>query len=461
MSSPSSTDVVRDAGTIERYHILLGQLGFDSGVTISGDYVSATGSALTKETLYPALHTMIREHGALGVQVRPGATSKVVPQFIRLPQVDLDSIVEFLEDDATSTDDLLRTQLERSFALDTAVPLWRVTVVKGRTVVLSFHHAIGDGQSGPALHAALLSALNRTAAAAASNIVAIAPDATLVAPVEALTNISVSPGGLVQMLQELFTPKKLRRRAWTGGRVPRTPSLAIAVRAWGLAPPQTAALLARCRARQTTLTAALHVLAVGVLARVLGAHGALRGVARIAAETPVSLRRFTGVPPVALCDQVSSVYVSPRAVPLERGAPFPWDDARAAGEVLHARVGKTRELLGMLRLLQRMGSAESYYAEKLGKPRACGLVISNLGRFPDGDAEKAGDAPWKLENVFFCQSDAVQGSAFKINVVGSPEGSTNITFAWSKDALEDSLGEELVREIKATLEALLEEPIPA
>lgn len=454
MSTPAG-DVVRDAGVLERYHLLLTQLGFDSCVAISGEYTSAEGHNLTKETLYPALHAMIQKHGALGVQVRPGKTLKAAPHFVRLREIDLDTAVEFREDKTASADRLLRAELERPFELGTTAPLWRATVLNGCMVVFAFHHCIGDGQSGPALHAALWTALNSTQPTEGfSSTVAVPEGTSPVGPTEAYTKISVSAGGFAHMAHALFTPKKTQPyfRAWTGNAVPTVPSLDITVHCWSIPPSQTSALLRLCREHNTTLTAFLCALMTGVLARLLAERKLTPKVKAIAVEVPVSLRRFTGVSPLALCDQVSHAHLFCRLAPFPREGPFPWDVARKAGEDLHKQVPKTREILGMLRILLRTGSAEAYYRDKLGKKRESGMVLSNLGRFPVAAEE---GAEWRLEQVYFAQSDVVQGSAMKVNVVGSPEGSTNVTFAWGKGAVEESLAEAFVEEMKAALDIVL------
>lgn len=444
---------------MERYHILLSQLGFDSCVTVLGEYVSTTSSTLTKETLYPALHTIVQEHGALGVQVLPGATIKAVPKFVRLHEIDLDAVVEFLQDDSVSKDDLLRKQLERPFALGTTAPLWRVTVINGRVLVFTYHHSIADGQSGLALHAALWSALNSVSAdeEGCSSKVAVPANSSIVGPVEAYTNISVSLSGIAYILHTLLAPKKLQAssKAWTGNPVPETPMLDINVRCWEIPAGQTLEILKRCREHKTTLTPFLQILLVGVLSRLLAERKLPKKLKTIAAEAPVSLRRFTGVSPLELCDHVSLALQFLRIAPIGDDKPFPWDTARKFGEDLQRNIRKTREILGVLRIVLCLKLADTHYTDMLGKKRETGLVQSNLGRFPMGEAQKADDAKWRLEKVYFAQSDVVQGSAMKVNVVGSPEGSTNITFAWGKGAVDEDLAEAFIKETKAALDSVL------
>ncbi|EKM56129.1 uncharacterized protein PHACADRAFT_257207 [Phanerochaete carnosa HHB-10118-sp] len=448
---------------MERYHVLLSQLGFDSCVAIAGKYVSVSGTPLTKEVIYPALHTMMQTHAGLGMQIAAGVTRADIPKYVRLPEVDLDAVVEFLEDSAADVDELLRAQLGRPFALGTSAPLWRVTVVNGATVVFAAHHAIADGQSGPALHATLLSALNDTATDQSKEFdrtVAVPQAIPLAEPTEAYMNISLSWSSIFHLLYQLLVPKSWlpSATAWTGNSIPPVPSLDMHVRCWSVSAAQTREILRRCREHGTTLTAFLHTLLVGVLARVLAEERSEEASAcsTVNVAVPVSLRRFTGVPPRGLCNHISTVYFfSPLRPVLVGGGDFSWEATRAFGKELHGSVSRAPELLGKLRLLFRCGVAESYFRGILGKRRASGMGLSNLGPFPV--AKQEGEVSrWTISNVFFAQCDVVRGAAVKVNVVGSPEGTTNVAFTWGKASLDEDLANTLIREVKTTLDAMLE-----
>ncbi|GJE88156.1 hypothetical protein PsYK624_042390 [Phanerochaete sordida] len=446
---------------MERYHVLLGQLGFDSCVVIAGRYASESGASLTRNVLYPALRTLVHQHAALGVQIVVGATRADVPKFVRLPEVDLDAIVEFTEDTTSPVDELLRTQLGRLLEFGTSAPLWRVTVVNGSTVFFAFHHVIADGQSGPALLATLLAALNSDPADtsdASSGIVSVPQTATLAGPAEAYTDVSVPWLSLLHELYKMGAPKSWlpSATAWTGNAAPATPSLAMHVRCWSIPAPQTIELLRQCRAHATTLTAVLHTLLVGVLARVLAELRPAQAAAwrTVHVAVPVSLRRATHAPPTALCDHVSTLHGYAPLHPLRaRGADFPWGAARDFGRGLHARVPRAPQLLGELAVLFRWGLAEGFFTGMLGKKRTTGLGLSNVGRFPEVPQE--GKARWTLNEVYLGQCDVVRGAAIKVNVVGSPEGTTNITFTWGEGAIDEDLVEAFIAGAKETLDSML------
>lgn len=283
----------------------------------------------------------------------------------------------------------------------------------------------------------------------------------MVGPAEAYADTSVSWSGLLSMAYERLVPQSWKpatpaATAWTGNPIPQIPSPDLTVRAWSIPPSQTTALLQLCRSNTTTLTAFLHTLLVGVLSRLLVAREEAGGYKTIAVGIPVSLRRFTGVSPFELCDHVSGMALYTPLVPIIDGKDFPWDTARTVAAELQERVPGSSERLGVTRILLRFVSHESLLKDALGKKRTVGLGLSNLGRFPlREDYIRAEDAKWRLESVFFAQSDVVRGSAFKANVVGSPEGATNVTFSWGKTAIDQGLAETLVVEMKATLDNML------
>lgn len=443
---------------MERYHVLLGELGFDSCVAIAARYVPASGAPLTKETLYPALHTVVQRHAALGVQIAPGADPRAVPKYVCLSEVDLDAAVEFLEDDAASVDELLQAQLVRPFAIGTSAPLWRLTVANGRMVVFASHHVIADGQSGPALHAALLAALNDANTGLPSNSRVPVLQSTLIhGPTEAYTDISLSWSSLLHELYKVLAPKSWlpSATAWTGNNIPSTPSIAMNVRCWEISAAQTVEILKRCRENKTTLTAFLHTLLVGVLSRVLQETrpDEVAECKTINVAVPVSLRRYTGVPPLDLCDQVSTVHLFSPILPLlDDGKDFSWEATRRFGAELQRNLPSSPELLGEMRMLFRLGIAESYFRGMLGKKRTSGFALSNLGRFP---VAKTIGEKWSLEGVYFAQCDVMRGAAIKVNIVGSPDGATNVAFSWGKASLDEDLANMFIMEMKATLDAML------
>ena len=440
---------------MERYHVLLSQLGFDSCVVIAGEYHSRDATTLSKAKLYTALRQVVLEHGALGMQVRTGKRSSDIPQFVHLSSVDLDTAVEFRDDKGLGMDELLRSELERQFQFDISSPLWHLTVLGGRTVIFAYHHVIADGQSGPAFLSALLSALNSPGGLSHSgggSMIQIPFDVPIFGPVEAYTNVFPSLSELSHTIYKMAVPSSWTEGpyAWTGNPIPRVPNLAMAVRTWQLSAADTTALLRLCRAHDTTLTAFLYTLVVGVLSRLVGQPRT------IATTIAVSLRRFTGAPPAVLCDHVCSTQAYVPLCPVDRATGFPWAATAQYAARVREAVARSRDVLGMLRLLLWLGMGEAYFRGMLGKKRESGITLSNLGKFPtSGTGEPSGGDVWMLKNVYLGQCDVVRGAAIKVNVVGSPEGTTNIAFTYGQDSIDADLAEKFIREVKSTLYAVL------
>lgn len=433
----------------------------DAGVIISGDY-TAKGVLLNRQTLYPALKQAILAIGALSVQVDTAGMPKTTGKFVRLPTVLLDDVVTFVQA-KRPLDELLMDEFTRGFEFGTSTPLWRLTVVSGKTVLFHYDHSIGDGQSGLAFHIALLSALNNPSidVGTSADTVTIPITPSLVPAVETLTNTSPSLGLWARAIYGTFTPSSWQssRFIWTGNPIVQEPTLELTARSWQIPAEQAKKLVVLCRQHETTLTGFLRTLIAIVLANLLQQQPAasLKPYTKIATQVPVSLRRFTGASPYVMCDQSSAVGATLRIASAPRlsdpDTPFPWATAAQFNRKMRVGVEKeSRQIVGLLGFLVRFGIMEQWFTGSLGKKRECTLEFSNLGRFPPppppaADAMDAGEPAWSLGNVYFAQSDPVKGSAVKTSIVGSPDGSVNIVYTWGKGAIDDELAEALVRDV--------------
>ena len=204
--------------------------------------------------------------------------------------------------------------------------------------------------------------------------------------------------------------------------------------------------------RSTLLDAAVEVVTSSGLRGLT--HRAVDARAGLAEGTTSAYFRTRLALLSALCDHVATLhgYAALRPV-LARGADFPWDGARDFGKDLHARVPRAPHMLGELAVLFRWGLAEGYFAGMLGKKRSTGLGLSNLGRFPE--VPQDGKARWTLSEVYLGQCDVVRGAAIKANIVGSPEGATNVTFTWGEGAIDEDLVETFIAGAKETLDAIV------
>jgi len=79
------------------------------------------------------------------------------------------------------------------------------------------------------------------------------------------------------------------------------------------------------------------------------------------------------------------------------------------------------------------------------------LTQSNLGRWPDGPSS-GGEGKWTVDEVYFAQGDATQGSAIKLNVTGSQSGAIGVTVTWGDGAVDKDFVESFVRTFKDAVE---------
>lgn len=457
-------DTLRRVGVLERYHIVLTHFGLDSCVIVSAEYHAVNGSIIDVATLYPALRQIVLQHAGLCVQITKDDPVKHPPHFVRPPSVSLDSVVSFVRDSGTPLEDLLMAQFVEPFQIGGDAPLWRLIVVNAHTIVFVYHHAIGDGQSGPAFHHSLLAALNSTQPEDTPDPTVTIPETlSLTPPVEALTNTTASIGALCHALYGIFAPKSWTSgyKAWTGNNIPREPTLKMYVRCWTIPAAHATQLVKLCRQHNTTLTAFLHTLISRAMAR-FAPNDKGRRYKTLKIAIPVSLRRYTGAAPSALCDQVTSYNTSfpissqsksKKAEQKDENA-FPWETSVKFGTRMHKKMRSTRGVVGLLSYLFRLNIAHEYFMDPLGEKRESTLVISNLGRFPPQEAGKE-EPRWKIGRVVFAQADGVHGPAAKINVVGCPDGDLSFTFTWGEGAFDEGVAEGFITETKTSLAAVM------
>ncbi|KAJ6620574.1 alcohol acetyltransferase [Mycena sp. CBHHK59/15] len=432
---------LRSVGLFERYHTTLHFLGFDSCVVASAKYSAQDQSILTKDVLFPALRKVIETHPALGVRLE-GDLATSAAFFVRLASIDLSHVVEF-----SDTDDLqaaFEGQLMRPFDTNADLPLWRVEVLTDNTVIFALHHCIGDGMSSVVFHATLFQGLQDVDSPDGSTSVLIPNTVQLVPPIEAVTSVRPSLRKFFSALYNLFAPVSWRKAnfAWTGRPVPNIASLQTHVRLMKFNAPDVAAFSGACRTHRATLSSALYVLAVSVLSRMIANDPARYKT--ISADVAISLRGVAGARADVMCDYASIHHTYPSVDPN-----FTWAAAaRYAGE-LREQKSKARETVGLLRFL--FGNYVGYMTGKLGKKRAVGVVLSNLGRFDVPTVE----GKWRIENTVFAQCDVVLGAALKLNVVGDPTGAVNIALTWGEPGIDTEFVESFISQFQDAFRGLL------
>ncbi|CAL1714203.1 unnamed protein product [Somion occarium] len=412
----------RKAGLLEKFHIVRGHLGADTGVFVTAQYVGE--GRLDKHTLYPALTLLLQQHRALSTQVHDAGTEQ--PFYVSLKIVDLSRIVRFYDADSKQLSEVAESYLLDQIEYATDTPLWRLGVFPDNRVIIHYDHSIGDGQSGLAFHRSLLTALNSTSPSQdePSSVVPIPESLELQPTVEKATDVSLSFFKICQEIFNAFAPIRWRKAgsSWTGEEVTRQETMFTSTRLWSLPPEQADSLLKICRLHECTITSFLHTATVMVFSTLL--RDSPKRYKYLASDIPISLRRFTKAPADVFCDHVSAGYFFS---PITRYPPelvddfealakrFPWEDAARTTSDLRKKVPKCRQEVGTLNLL--FGRYQPFFRGKIGKKRHGTFELSNVGPFPFDKSDNEAGRKWKVGEMFFGQCDALLGATIKLDDV--------------------------------------------
>ncbi|KAJ7785872.1 alcohol acetyltransferase [Mycena metata] len=431
---------LRPVGLFENFHVARHFLGLDSCVVVSARYVSADGTSLNKEHLFSALRKVVATHRALSVKLQ-GEKSKQAA-FINLESIDLPLLAQF--SDHADLEIAIKDQLLQRFDTDSELPLWRVEVLRDGTVILAYHHAIGDGLSGIAFHQSLLAALQDVVAGDDSSLVAIPQSLSLLPPIEAVTKLRPSIRKAIKEVLALFLPTSWTAlsSAWTANPVLEIPKIKPGVKLIAFTPEEMATFAATCRSHGATLTSAFYVLAVATISRLVPPNAPQYKT--LSALVAVSLRTVTATPADVMCDYVSVHHTYPAV-----HTTFQWPAAARYAADLQRQKSAAREEVGLLYLL--FGNVAPYFRGMLGKKRGGTFEVSNTGRVSVG--KHAG--PWRIERMVFAQSDPIVGAALKINVIGDPTGAVNIALTWGKDSIDEAAVESFAAQFQDGLRALI------
>ncbi|KAI0831832.1 alcohol acetyltransferase [Trametes gibbosa] len=468
--SNSSQKQLRNAGRFEQYFYTRARLDLFSWVVVSAKYVNDASSTSDKATLYNALEHVVRSQPALTCRLEyTSSLPNRPPTWIRLPTIDLNMLVEFREEDSTQLSTLLESMYASPVRYAKDVPPWKLFVLRGGTLAFAYEHTIGDGQSGMAFHLALLNALNRLSSVPTehSGVISDLPDDAALCPsIEDAMDVSVPLTTLLgEVLKPLWPPARRRAQvAWTGKDTPTDVVYGMLVRILPYySPEDSQRLVELCRAHKTTLTGMLHTLALLVLSHLILARPNNAQYETITTSVPISMRRFTNTPASAFCNHVSTLRddypilsddPSRAAVTAEN---FHWDLAADVVDALRREAPRGGASVGLLKFVD--GKYAEYLRGQLGKKRTTGLELSNIGPFPSSLVDKLANGStngcWSLDEVLFAQANTTLGPALCLNVAGSPSGGFGVTITYSKDAVDEVLGEDFVAAFSAGIQGLL------
>ncbi|KAH9913464.1 uncharacterized protein BXZ73DRAFT_92957 [Epithele typhae] len=460
---------LRKAGPLEQLFNARGQLGFTSWVVSVAHYKNDSSAVLTKPLLYSALRTVIHANIGLAAQLpRPPAK----PVWVRMPSLNLDEVITLLDKDgASSLTEVLEAEFATPVQYTADLPYWRLFVFRDGFVAFAYDHTLGDGQSGSAFHANLLSALR--AASAGSDSPAQSPlisdfplEAHLPPAVETAAKTTPPPLWAAKKVAQTLLPK-LNPRAlasWTAHPAQDPPTLVTRVRIQHISPADTGTLVALSRAHGTTLT--------GRCTRSRSSRSPLSSPRTTPRAHPppyaFTIRTHCPLLPVpAPTDPDVSGYAHALDV---HPATFPWAAAAAMSARLRAKAPGAGRHIGLLKLLlwdlrALFGDADADALGSVGKKRSEAFELSNLGAFPalptaptNGLGKE--EVQWRIREVLFVQADVTLGAAVKLNVAGTPDGGLGLSVTWGEGAIEDEFGEAFARMVFDGVQSLcLEQPL--
>lgn len=421
-----------------------------------------TYSLPLKDYIYKACETQIAQHPILSAI--PLNEDKNDTYFARLPEVNLEQCVSFQErkTSAPSAEDERDEELDEVFEaqhsapFSAPLPYWRLCVLtdpnyaRRFTAVFVYHHAVGDGGSGPAFHRTFLRALADAKSLSASDVKTVipSPDAPLLPNVE---QVHPMPMSIFFVLREWFKSKFWKPARdpglWTGSKVTRP--LETNVKHVVLSKRDTAALLDACRKNNTTITGAVQAL----LASAMFAH-LPETVTKLRCEGAISSRRWLNDDRIT--DDSLGVWVQDYADHYLRSSfakqhGFPWAEARRAKKHLHDILASKGKNAGMY-LLKYVSDYQALFQDKLDKERGASFEVSNIGVFR-GSGEDGGP---RIGRMVFSQSASVAGPAFEVSVITGGDGCLVLTVGWQKGVVEDELIEAVIAAVRKELVGLNE-----
>ena len=351
---------------------------------------------------------------------------------------------------------------------ETGLLLWRITVAPGDMLLFSWHHVIGDGQSGLAVLKSILDGLNLDEDVKEFDPRAVVTPARsqLVPPVEALTDVTPGIPRLLAAAVENYVPRHLTLwNVWSGNDVPdvTTDELKTHVRLLDLSPASSSKLVALSRSHRTTVTSVLYILSMSVLSELLAQRkrpgaGSTAGYSQLSTFVPVSLRPLTGSAPTVMCNELAN-YIAYEPLLLTG---FSWDMATEFTQKLRSTLVSTREQVGSMWWL--FGNYEKFFRWKICDKRENSLKLSNVGVFkPDAprriwngwEEVEAPKPKWKIGKAYFAHDDAIVGAALQMNVIGSPDGSLNTCVRWGEGAIDNDVAESFVNIFQSRLDELI------
>ncbi|PGH21606.1 hypothetical protein AJ80_03039 [Polytolypa hystricis UAMH7299] len=483
-----SLEKLRPVGRLERYSTVRHHLGFYINVAVTATY-NLPGSCAQplKNYIYKACGTVVGQHPILSaIPVNEGTNN---PEFVRLPDVDLDDCVFFQqrrgptstsdqqESDVSSSshevrdcelDALLSIQHNTPFTAPS--PFWRLCILTDPevpcrfTAALIYHHAIGDGGSGKAFHSSFQNALSKAVIEPSSGVISViqSPKIPLLPNLEAIHPMSVTIPFLAITLfkAKIWSPRD--PGLWTGSKV--TIPLHNKVRHLSFSQSATTKLLHLCRENGSTLTAVLETVFAGALFLHLP-----ETFSKLHCSGALSMRRWLSAH--GITDECMGVWVQDFSEEYSRNAfqeenILPWPEAKRSRQTIENVLSLQGTNAGPNLLKYVHDYEKDLFLPKIGKERASSFEISNLGVFKkievlsesqvesQGEEERragmvrVAELEVEIGRMVFSQSSNVFGSALCVSAVTGGDGCLVLALTWQNGVVEDALVKQVIRSVE-------------
>ncbi|KAL1897865.1 hypothetical protein Sste5346_003717 [Sporothrix stenoceras] len=487
--------VLRPLGGYEQYSSSRHSLGlYQNVITVCryalpsslGETETETGKVeAVKENIRHAVTTIVLEKlPALRVGIEGEDTKS--PVFVALPSIDLGLHIELVNRSPglspKEEDDQLMRDLEKETArpfLDVATHSpWRLVVYLNTAenwadVGFAVHHALADGKSGLIFHTHLVETLNTISSEGnktrddTSDVLEFTEIPVLVPTQEELVKFTISWPFFLRTVWKELGPAWLKSTPvagpYTGSRVTLEPKLKGNLRIFHLSSETVGALLAACRAHNTTLTALVHGLLLVLFARRFPADVA----SSFLCAMPMSMRPYIQAPPDMVHDVNRSManLVSPHMFTYETELV---EDGRAVGEtdaddddkVWRAAVAVGTSLKARqanvtddnpMGLMGYVSDWHDWWRKHEGKVRDSTWAVSNTGSISPTGSVDAGTAGWRLLRNFYAQSSIGKDSLIGVNIGGVRGGEVSVVVGWHHGVTEDAFANLFTDDLHACL----------
>ncbi len=129
-------------------------------------------------------------------------------------------------------------------------------------------------------------------------------------------------------------------------------------------------------------------------------------------------------------------------------AQFPWPEAQRSRALIGEYLKSNGEKMNAAKFKQ-IKDMRGFFKGRIGCERGTSFDVSNLGVMKIDGEQTHG---WEMGKLVFSRSAFVSGSAIAAGVVTDPGGCLTIGFCWQEGAVERSVLEMMVEEVRAGVE---------